>query len=290
MSNSKKDLAFEMSHHPRRFEDFKHIYPVISRRSRGVSIGINLSPDNKCNFNCVYCQVEKNEQQNYSDIRVKDIMTELERVIQSFDTKAVCELPKFEAIPSENKILRDIAISGNGEPTLFKDFNILCQALADFQLSKTQTLPFKLILITNASRLGKPEVLEGIGSLLKENGEIWVKFDSGSERLYKKTARTMVPFEETSKNIIKAGRTYPLVIQSLFFKWKDKAPATTEIEQYCNMLREFLKKGVKINLIQLYTVARKPASKHCTALSETEIEMITQQIATNTGIPVTGVI
>ena len=34
-----------------------YVYPVVSRRAGGVSIGINLNPNNACNWRCVYCQV-----------------------------------------------------------------------------------------------------------------------------------------------------------------------------------------------------------------------------------------
>ena len=39
--------------HTRHFTDFTFVYPVISRRSRGLSIGVNLNPDKVCNFDCV---------------------------------------------------------------------------------------------------------------------------------------------------------------------------------------------------------------------------------------------
>ena len=45
-------------HHPRDFADQQYVYPVISRRSRGISVGVNLSPTGLCNFRCVYCQVD----------------------------------------------------------------------------------------------------------------------------------------------------------------------------------------------------------------------------------------
>ena len=34
-----------------------YVYPVVSRRAGGVSIGINLNPNNACNWRCIYCQV-----------------------------------------------------------------------------------------------------------------------------------------------------------------------------------------------------------------------------------------
>ncbi|MCL2118521.1 MAG: hypothetical protein FWH27_08870, partial [Planctomycetaceae bacterium] len=51
------DLNSLIQHHPRDFGEQQYVYPVVSRRSRGVSIGINLSLTALCNFHCVYCQV-----------------------------------------------------------------------------------------------------------------------------------------------------------------------------------------------------------------------------------------
>ena len=36
--------------HPREYANFTYAYPVLSRRSGGVSIGVNLNPDKICNF------------------------------------------------------------------------------------------------------------------------------------------------------------------------------------------------------------------------------------------------
>ena len=35
----------------------KYVYPVISRRIGGLSIGINFNTNNACNWRCIYCQV-----------------------------------------------------------------------------------------------------------------------------------------------------------------------------------------------------------------------------------------
>ncbi|GIS62123.1 MAG: hypothetical protein CM1200mP2_43480 [Planctomycetaceae bacterium] len=49
-------------HHPRTFHDNRFVYPVLSRRSHGLSVGINLNPDKICNFDCIYCQVDRTSQ------------------------------------------------------------------------------------------------------------------------------------------------------------------------------------------------------------------------------------
>src|SRR5512133_3908501 len=43
--------------HSRESAGLKYVYPVISRRAGGVSVGINLNVNNACNWACIYCQV-----------------------------------------------------------------------------------------------------------------------------------------------------------------------------------------------------------------------------------------
>jgi len=43
--------------HDRGSAALRHVYPVVSRRAGGVSVGINLNPNNACNWRCIYCQV-----------------------------------------------------------------------------------------------------------------------------------------------------------------------------------------------------------------------------------------
>ena len=45
--------------HRRELDDNRYVYAVVSRRSRGLSIGLNLTPDKVCNFDCPYCQVDR---------------------------------------------------------------------------------------------------------------------------------------------------------------------------------------------------------------------------------------
>jgi wyosine [tRNA(Phe)-imidazoG37] synthetase (radical SAM superfamily) len=44
--------------HERDAAQLTYVYPVVSRRAGGVSVGINLNPNNACNWRCAYCQVE----------------------------------------------------------------------------------------------------------------------------------------------------------------------------------------------------------------------------------------
>ena len=39
--------------HPRSFGENRYVYPVLSRRAGGISLGLNLNIDKVCNFGCV---------------------------------------------------------------------------------------------------------------------------------------------------------------------------------------------------------------------------------------------
>src|SRR5664279_6530386 len=51
-------ILLKTEDHSRDSAGMRYVYPVISRRAGGVSIGINLNPNNACNWACVYCQVD----------------------------------------------------------------------------------------------------------------------------------------------------------------------------------------------------------------------------------------
>jgi hypothetical protein len=50
-------ILLKTEDHSRDSAGMRHVYPVISRRAGGVSVGINLNPNNACNWRCIYCQV-----------------------------------------------------------------------------------------------------------------------------------------------------------------------------------------------------------------------------------------
>ncbi|MDD1610210.1 MAG: radical SAM protein, partial [Methylococcaceae bacterium] len=45
------------NNHSRDIVGLKYIYPVLSRRAGGLSIGVNFNTNNACNWRCIYCQV-----------------------------------------------------------------------------------------------------------------------------------------------------------------------------------------------------------------------------------------
>ena len=67
--------------HDRNIYKSKYIYPVVSRRSKGLSLGINLNTNNACNWQCIYCQVSNLKLGKPEAIDLKLLESELDEWI-----------------------------------------------------------------------------------------------------------------------------------------------------------------------------------------------------------------
>jgi wyosine [tRNA(Phe)-imidazoG37] synthetase (radical SAM superfamily) len=277
-------LKREQTHHPREFAGNVYAYPVISRRSGGVSIGVNLNLDKACNFDCPYCQVDRTVEKPRQAIVVPAIRAELEGMLEACDERGICRLGKFAALPDEAKRLRDIAISGDGEPTMVPEFAAVCAMLADLQASRPE-LDFKLVLITNSTLLDRKGVQTGIDSLLSRRGEVWAKLDAGTEAWYQRINISKVGLDKIESNLIGLGRRHPFKIQSLFCALDGEMPSDAEIDAYLERLRRIRASGADILEVQLHTLARKPAQASCTPVPAGFLRNLEARIGAEIAVP-----
>src|SRR5207249_6564380 len=129
--------------HSRQFADFTFVYPVISRRARGLSIGINLNPDKVCNFDCVYCEVDRTIPGKVSKVDLNQMRDELKAMVHFVRDGGLAREPKLDELPpSSTRHVKDIAFSGDGEPTLIHNFAECVQVVAEVKrvegLAKTR--------------------------------------------------------------------------------------------------------------------------------------------------------
>jgi wyosine [tRNA(Phe)-imidazoG37] synthetase (radical SAM superfamily) len=272
--------------HERQFDGSRFVYPVLSRRSGGISVGINLNPDKVCNFDCVYCQVNRVSQSETRFVATEQLLAELDRVLHAVTSQRLFETDKFRATPPPLRHLTDIAFSGDGEPTTQRNFDEIVAACADLRdTHQLTTLP--LVLITNASMFHRPHVQRALETLDKRCGEIWAKLDAGSPEYYARINRAPFSFEHILQNIREAVRLRPLVIQSLFMRIDGQAPPRSEWQAYCERLTELTHAG-QLKLIQIYTIARPPAEAYVTPLSDVEVDELVAFVREQTGLPVSG--
>jgi len=269
--------------HPRSFEANRFVYPVVSRRSGGVSIGVNLNPDKVCNFDCIYCQVDRVSATETKFVDMQQLVDELDHMLDLVLSGEFFTHGKFAATPPSLRRLNDIAFSGDGEPTTYKNFDEIIAACADVK-RKHAAGGVKMVLITNASMLHRPTVERGLALLDANNGEIWAKLEAGTEEYYKLVERTVIPFRQVLDNIMAAAHVRPLVIQSLFMRIAGEAPSPAELEAFCDRLNEITAAGGKLKLVQIYTVARKPAEGFVAPLTDAEVDAIVQLVGDRTGL------
>jgi wyosine [tRNA(Phe)-imidazoG37] synthetase (radical SAM superfamily) len=256
---------------------------VVSRRSKGVSIGINLNPDKICNFDCVYCQVDRKTPPLVRDVDMGRLREELEDMLDLVMNGKLFEMERFRETPAALRRLNDIAFSGDGEPTTFPEFFEAVQMAAEVK-AHWQLADVKLVLITNATMFHKHLVQDALALLDANNGEIWAKLEAGTEAYYQQIDRTTIPFQRVLDNITTEARRGPLVIQSMFLRMHDKAPPHEELEAFCQRLNEIMHAGGQIKLVQVYTVARLPAEAYVTPLSHSEVDHIVEMVQARTGL------
>lgn len=286
--------------HPRIYESFTYAYPVLSRRSGGVSFGVNLNLDKLCNFDCPYCQVDRTVPGKPQRLDLAVIREEVETLLASVDEHGVCRLPLFDALPDEQKILRDIALSGDGEPTMVPEFAAIAEMLAEIQAARPE-LQFKLVLITNATLLDRAAVQAGVASLLSRRGEVWAKLDAGTEGWYQKVNVSRVNLDRIEANLISLGAKHPFKVQSFFCELRMTMPSPpaplpegegrntigwdeAEITAWLSRISRVRDSGARILEVQLYTLARRPAEAYVQPVSGGFLADIRQRVE-SLGIP-----
>ncbi|HEX4130115.1 MAG TPA: radical SAM protein [Pirellulales bacterium] len=270
--------------HPRTFETNRFVYPVVSRRARGVSIGVNLNPDKVCNFDCIYCQVNRVETSSTRFVEMPELLGELDLAITLATTDELFTHEKFALVPRELRRLNDIAFSGDGEPTTYRNFDEIIAACAELK-RRHSLADVKMVLITNASMFHRPAVERGLEILDANQGEIWAKLDAGTAEYYRLVERTTIPFQQILDNITAAARVRPLVIQALFMRIHSQGPSPPEIDALCDRLNEIVAAGGAISLVQVYTVARPPAESFVSALPAGDVDAIAARVRERTGLP-----
>ncbi len=273
--------------HARRFERNRFVYPVLSRRSGGLSIGVNLNPDKVCNFDCIYCQVDRTTQSETRFVEMDQLLEELDHMLSLASSGEIFDMDKFRGTPGALRRLNDIAFSGDGEPTTYKNFDEIIAACAEIK-RRHGLDDVKMVLITNASMFHRPHVERGLKILDDNQGEIWAKLEAGTAEYFQLIDRTPISFQQILNNITAAARVRPLVIQALFMRVDGQPPPAEELEAFCERLNEITSAGGQLSLIQIYTVARRPAESFVTPLHDDEVDAVVSLVEQRTGLNAKG--
>ena len=259
-----------------------YVYPVVSRRAGGVSIGINLNPNNACNWACLYCQVENLTRGGPPPID----LDRLEAELAGFLKDAIDGDFMQRQVPPEARHLMDVAFSGNGEPTSAAEFAEAVTRVGDAmnRFGLLGKLPVRLI--TNGSLMHRPDVQSGIRRLAELGGEVWFKVDRAMASEVAEINGVPGFPEKTAKNLeICAGlaRTW---VQTCWFALDGLMPSAESRMAYCDFLRPLAPKLAGVHLYGLARPSLQPAAPRLSALSAVELIAFGEQIEKETGIRV----
>ncbi|HXG49455.1 MAG TPA: radical SAM protein [Methylomirabilota bacterium] len=267
---------------PREFFHNRFVYAVISQRARGLSIGVNLNPDRECNFDCVYCEVDRARPIRDRIVDPAVVAAELKEMLGLVENGGFGRLRGYEAVPPELLVLKEVALSGDGEPTLCPNFVEVVEAVIHVRAQAGFPF-FKIVLITNGTGLDRPEVQAGL-KLLTLRDEVWAKVDAGTQAFMDQINRSSVPLRQVLDNILALARARPVVIQSLFALVDGHPPPPNEIEEYALRLRELKEAGAQIPLVQVYSAHRPAVRKSCDHLPLRSLSQIARRVRDVSGL------
>ena len=259
-----------------------YVYPVISRRAGGVSIGVNLNTNNACNWACVYCQVENLTRGGPPPID----LDRLERELAEFLEDALHGDFMSRQVPPEARQLMDIAFSGNGEPTSAPEFAEAIGRVA--KVLERFGLRGKLMvrLITNGSLMYRPEVQRGIKLLGELGGEVWFKIDRVEAADAAEVNGVSIPVEKVARYLEISAGLASTWVQTCWFALDGVAPGAVARQAYCALLKPLAKQLAGIHLYGLARPSMQPAAPRLSRLSATDLTAFAEEIHEKTGIRV----
>ncbi len=145
---------------------YKMIFGPIQSRRFGLSLGIDLSPDEKsCNFDCLYCElaVASVTDTIKNPPSVEDVLLEVKR--------GMVEFPDIDVI----------TLTANGEPTLYPYLDALVDGLNRIKKDK------KLLILSNASTIYHDDIQQTLSKI----DIVKLSLDCVSEVCFKKIDRAM---------------------------------------------------------------------------------------------------
>jgi len=272
-----------------------YTYVVVSPRARGLSLGVNLNPTKYCNFDCAYCEVDRSGGTPANNpVNVHRLAVELEGALTLIHAGCLAAHPEFQNVPRDLLQLKHVTLSGYGEPTLCPNFHEVVETVIHLRAS-ARTGYFKLVVVTNASGLDRPEVAYGF-SLLTRKDEIWAKLDAGTQGYMDRVNRPAEGASSASPppgtlqhvlaNIRELGRQRPIIIQTMVPAINGRNPFENELVEYIARLRELKAQGAQISLVQIYSATRPSPHSDCGHLPLNVLSGIAKRVRAGTGLRV----
>lgn len=238
--------------HSRDSVGLKYVYPAMSRRSGGLSIGVNFNPNGACNWRCIYCQVPDlmrgTAPEMDFDVLAQELRTFLTDVLHGDFYE------RFEIAP-ELRVIKDIAISGNGEPTSLVGFEKAITLIGEIATELGVLPSANFVLITNGSLMHQTKVQHALKRLNDYNGQVWFKLDSATEEGRKRINNTDQSAQKALAGMTSSAQLCRTKLQTCVLNYQNQGLLESEKNAYLELLKR-IKNQTPISEIMLYTIAR----------------------------------
>lgn len=271
------DHMLSVTRHDRDESGMLYVYPVVSRRAGGVSVGINLNPNHACNWRCLYCQVPDLQRGSAPELDLQQLTDELDRMLAQILFGDFMQ----QRVPENCRVLRDIALSGNGEPTSSRQFAEVIDVIAAVRAKFGLGEDVKTVLITNGSYVHRPHVQAGLRQMADMAGEVWIKVDRATASGIAATNDVQASPALLRKQVEVAAALCPTWVQSCWFALDDQQPDESEVEAYIDFLAALQRDRVPVQGVLLYGVARQsmqPEAGRLSSLGEAWMQALAQRI------------
>lgn len=273
ISGTKGVLSF--SNHDRTAAGMRYVYPVVSRRAGGVSIGINLNPNNACNWQCIYCQVPGLVRGAPPPIDMALLRDELAGFLDELLNGDFMQ----EHVPEGLRQVCDIAFSGNGEPTSSSSFEDALRLVGELRTGCGLTRSVPIRLITNGSLMGRVRVRNAVSLLGELGGEAWFKVDGGRSEDFLDINGVVLEPDQVVRNLRTCADRCPTWVQTCLFMRDGNEPDDAMMATYLALLE---KVGIeRLQGVLLYGVARpsmQPGASRIAALSADRLGAFAEMI------------
>ena len=268
--------------HSRDSAGMSYVYPVVSRRAGGVSVGINLNPNNACNWRCIYCQVPDLRRGGPPPIDLARLEAELRELLtQLFRGDYLAR----HAPPEAQRVV-DVAFSGNGEPTSAAEFPQAVELAGRVLDEFAQATPPMLRLITNGSLLDRATVRAGIARIGDRGGEVWFKLDAVGAVPMKRINGVALRPDTVLRRLRLCGSLCPTWVQTCLFALDGEAPGAAAFDAYLDLLGEAAGSLAGVHLYGLARPSLQPEAVRLSALPPAWLEQLAARVRKNTGLTV----
>lgn len=258
--------------HSRDSVGLKYVYPAMSRRSGGLSIGINFNPNNACNWRCIYCQVPDLMRGTAPEMDFQLLEQELRQFLK--DVLQGDFYDRFE-IPKKLRVIKDIAISGNGEPTSIVGFEKAIALIGDVATELGVLPSANFVLITNGSLMHQTKVQMGLKRLNQYHGQVWFKLDSATDTGRKLINNTDQSVQKALIGITTSSQICQTKLQTCILNYHNQCLLDSEKTAYLELLKQ-IKKRTNISEIMLYTIARPSFQPEAVDIKKLDIEIMNE--------------